>query len=62
MACKEDYDWVSMSDERLAERLKQEEWNARHKSKRVDRAMARKNVNAIVQEQTRRYEKAWGMG
>lgn len=56
MASREDYDWKNMSDERLAERLKQEEWNARHKHKRVDRAMARKNVDAIVQEQTRRHE------
>lgn len=62
MANKADYDWPNMSDAYLAERLKQEEWNARHKNKRVDRAMARKNVNAIVQEQTRRYEKKWDMG
>lgn len=62
MANKEDYDWTNMADVRLVERLKQEEWNARHKHKRVDRAIARKNVDAIVQEQTRRYEAKWEMG
>ncbi len=56
MADKADYDWKSMSDVRLLERLKQEEWKAAHKNKRVDRAMARKNVDAVVTEQTRRYE------
>lgn len=56
MAKREDYDWKGMSDSRLSLRLKEEEWNAQHKNRRVDRAMARKNVDAIVQEQTRRYE------
>lgn len=56
MAKREDYDWKNMSDLRLSLRLKEEEWNAQHKNRRVDRAMARKNVNAIVQEQTRRHE------
>lgn len=48
-----------MSDARLRERLKQEEWKAAHKLKRVDRAIARRNVAAIVREQTRRYEAAF---
>ena len=56
MAKREDYDWKNMSDPRLAERLMQEEWNAQHKNRRVDRAMAHRNVEAIVQEQARRYE------
>lgn len=56
MEHREDYDWKSMSDVRLLERLKQEEWKALHKLKRADRAMARKNVDAIVREQARRYE------
>jgi len=56
MANREDYDWKNMPDLRLSLRLKEEEWNAQHKNRRVDRAMARKNVNAIVQEQTRRHE------
>ncbi len=59
MARREDYDWGNMSDPRLVERLKQEEWNAAHKHKRVDRAISRKNVDAIVTEQTRRYEEAF---
>jgi hypothetical protein len=56
MTRKEDYDWATMTDERLAIRRKEEEWNAQHKNKRVDRAIARKNVDAIVHEQIRRYE------
>lgn len=56
MARREDYDWRNMSDEMLKERLKQEEWKAKHKHKTVDRAMAFRNVDAIVREQTRRFE------
>ena len=56
MASREEYDWKNMTDDRLAIRLREEEWRARHKNKRVDRAIARKNVDAIVQEQTRRHE------
>ncbi len=56
MASREDYDWKNMSDERLAERLEQEIWNAHHKNRRVDRAMAKKNTDAIITEQTNRYE------
>lgn len=56
MARREDYDWKSMSDERLEERLLQEQWKSAHKNKRVDRAIARKNVEAIYREMTRRYE------
>lgn len=56
MANREDYDWENMSDERLKERLKQEEWKAAHKLKTVDRAIAMKNVASIIREQTRRYE------
>lgn len=56
MARREDYDWKSMSDERLEERLLQEQWKSVHKNKRTDRAIARKNVEAIYKEMTRRYE------
>jgi hypothetical protein len=56
MANKENYDWKNMSDLQLSLRLKEEEWNAQHKNKRVDRAIARKNVQYILSEQTRRYE------
>jgi len=56
MSSKEDYDWKNMADEHLALRRKEEEWNAQHKNRRVDRTIARKNVDAIVDEQIRRYE------
>lgn len=56
MATREEYDWKHMSDLQLSLRLKEEEWNAQHKNKRVDRAIARKNVQYILSEQTRRYE------
>lgn len=56
MATREAYDWKNMDDKRLALRLKEEEWGAQHKNKRIDRIIARKNVEAIVNEQTRRHE------
>jgi len=56
MASREEYDWKNMTDARLASRLREEEWRAQHKNKRIDRSMARKNVEAIVKEQTRRHE------
>jgi len=56
MANREEYDWKNMTDERLVTRLREEEWRATHKNKRIDRIMARKNVEAIINEQTRRHE------
>lgn len=56
MARSEDYDWKNMPDERLEERLLQEQWKAAHKNRRTDRAIARKNVEAIYREMTCRYE------
>jgi hypothetical protein len=55
----EDYLWMAMDDDTLARRLKEEQSNARRKMNKRDRAIARKNVEAIMAEQTRRYEAKW---
>lgn len=56
---KEDYDWRRMSDKRLAERLQEELRLAKRPGDKRDRAIAHKNAEAIIQEQTRRFEKKW---
>lgn len=57
MARKEDYDWKNMPDERLVKRLEQELWKAQHKNRRVERSIAWKNAEAIIKEQSERYER-----
>jgi hypothetical protein len=55
------YDWRNMTDEELKTRLEQEEGRAKRALQKQDRAIARSNVEAIIKEQTRRFEAKFGL-
>jgi len=55
------YDWRNMTDEELKTRLEQEEGRAKRALKKQDRAIARSNIEAIIKEQTRRFEASYGL-
>lgn len=61
MGAKHRYDWRNMTDGELEERKAQEEGRAQRALKKQDRAIARSNVEAIVKEQTRRFEAKFGL-
>lgn len=50
-----------MTDEELKTRLEQEEGRAKRALKKQDRAIARSNIEAIIKEQTRRFEASYGL-
>lgn len=55
------YFYMSLSDEELAERKKIEERRSVGAIRPQDRAIAHKNVEAIVAEQARRFEEKHGL-
>lgn len=61
MSHKDRFDWSQMSDDDLVRRLKEERQRSKRALSKQDRAIAHSNAKAIVMEQTRRYEKAWGL-
>jgi hypothetical protein len=61
MSHKDRFNWKSMSDDDLVRRLKEERRRSKRALSKQDRAIAHNNVKAIVSEQTRRYEAAWGL-
>lgn len=61
MSHKDRFDWSQMSDDDLVCRLKEERQRSKRALSKKDRAIAHSNVKAIVMEQTRRYEKSWGL-
>ncbi len=55
------YDWKELNDKQLSWRLEQEQRRSTRALKKVDRARARSNVEAIILEQTRRHETKYGL-
>ena len=55
------YRWADMTDSELERRLKEDRRRSQRALSKVDRATAHSNVQSIIKEQTRRYEKSWGL-
>lgn len=53
--------WDGLTDEELEKRLWEERKRARFSRERRDKAIARSNVEAIIKEQVRRYERKFGL-
>jgi hypothetical protein len=53
--------WGRLTDDELEKRLWEERKKARYAKERRDRVIARSNIEAIIREQTRRYERKFGL-
>ena len=53
--------WTKLTDEELQKRKWEEEKRRRYAREKRDRAIAAANIEAIIKEQARRYERRFGL-
>lgn len=53
--------WAKLTDEELKKRLWDERKRAQYAQKKQERAIAHANIEAIIREQARRFERSFGL-